>query len=202
MKLQIPFDYSCFFVTNFSKTIRFFYCSLTQPQNANVTHLMGMFLQVGNKFNVQAFQRLFLHMHSGKSVQCFKCRKRKIKYVFTKIVRKKEQTLMKKLMWSKRKIQGNSPHFLSRPSCRQTELLCRLANRLHWKFTLILCFLSTFQRPSGEKKKKKKNESINKALFSSTEEDHFLVCYVGSLTFILYFANTKNYNLCGKGKCI
>ena len=43
---------------------------------------------------------------------------------------------------------------------------------------------------------------IKKTLASSTEEDHFLVGYLGSLTFMLYFANTKNYKLCGKGKCI
>ena len=52
------------------------------------------------------------------------------------------------------------------------------------------------------RKKQKKNESIKKPLFSSTEEDHFLACYLGSLTFMVYFANTENYKLCGKGKCI
>lgn len=64
---------------------------------------------------------------------------------------------------------------------------------LHIYFVFPINILESFR---------KKNESINKALFLSTEEDHFLVCYLGSLTFILYFANTKNCNLCSKEKCI
>lgn len=87
---------------------------------------------------------------------------------------------------------------------RQTDLLYKLENTLHWTFTHLFCVSYQCSRELQEEKKrtKKKNESINKPLSSSSEEGHSLVCYLGSLTFTLYFANTKNYNLCDKGECI
>lgn len=104
-------------------------------------------------------------------------------------------------MWSKLKVEKPLPRSTSPILSRQTELLFRLANRLLWKCTHLFCVFYQHFREL-QKKKEKKNGSMNKPLFSSTEEDYFLVCYLGLLTFILYFANTKNYNLCGKGRSI
>ena len=102
-------------------------------------------------------------------------------------------------MCSKLKTEGNNPTF-TLPILQANRVMLNIDYKTALEtYTFILCFLPTFW---GALKKEKKNKSIKKPLFSPTEEDHFLVCHLGSLTFKLYFANTKKYKFCGMGKCI